>query len=135
MIGKYIYGKLTADATVTSLVGQRIYPIFIPMDATLPAIAYMVTQGPKDNQMKFNSPDHEDYTVTLHIWADHAQGQEGYDILDQTAAAIRNALERVEATANSVTVEQALYLSARDGRDEDRTLMLREVVYKFTVQR
>lgn len=134
-IGRYIYGQLSADAGVSALVGTRIYPVFLPMNVVFPAICYMVAKNPKDNNMKFNSPDHDDYQVTLHIWADHAQGQEAYEANEDIEAAIHAALERVEGTAGGVTVESALWLSSQDGRDEDRTMLLREVTYKFTVKR
>jgi hypothetical protein len=36
---------LVSDATVTSLVGERIYPVRLPQGATLPAIVYFRTGG------------------------------------------------------------------------------------------
>lgn len=131
-IGRYIYGKLSGTTAITNLVGTRIYPVFLPMAAAYPAIVYMQTCTPKDNGMKVEKPDHDDHTVTLHIWADHAQGAEAYDVLDDIEAELRTALDRVEATVNAVQVESCIYTGSRDGRDEDRTLVMREVTFKFT---
>jgi len=35
-----VYSALTGDATVSGLVGTRIYPLVAPQDAALPAIVY-----------------------------------------------------------------------------------------------
>lgn len=35
-----LYVILTDDATVSGLIGTRVYPLLIPQDAALPAIAY-----------------------------------------------------------------------------------------------
>lgn len=40
MIETGLYALLTSASAITSLVGNRIYPVALPEDATLPAIAY-----------------------------------------------------------------------------------------------
>ena len=40
-----IYGQLVGDATVFALTGTRIYPMVIPQDVALPAIAYQRISG------------------------------------------------------------------------------------------
>lgn len=40
---------LTADATVTSLVSTRIYPLRLPQNITLPAIRYQLIQQTSDH--------------------------------------------------------------------------------------
>lgn len=39
---KVVYALLSADATLASLVGSRIYPVVLPQDKTLPALTYEV---------------------------------------------------------------------------------------------
>ena len=40
--GDIVYGKLTTTAAVTTLVGSRVYPVEVPLEADLPAIHYDV---------------------------------------------------------------------------------------------
>lgn len=134
LLGKYIYGKLSITSAITDLVGLRIYPVFLIQDAAYPAIVYTVNNEPLDSRMKDKGPYHDRATVTFHIWADHAQGQQGYDDLDAIDAALRTALDNVEGTVSGVTVEACRYEGSRDGRDEERTLFLREATYRFTTK-
>ena len=133
-LGKYIYGKLSATTAITDLVGTRIFPVFLPQTADYPAIVYTVNNTPLDRSMKSEPADHDRATVTFHIWADHAQGQQGYDDLDAIDAALRTTLDFVEGTVSGVTVESCHYDGSRDGRDEERTLFMREATYTFTTK-
>lgn len=44
-----VYNDLSSDPTVIGLVSTRIYPRMIPQDASLPAIAYMITSDPREH--------------------------------------------------------------------------------------
>lgn len=133
-LGKYIYGKLSTTTAITDLVGTRIYPVFLPDKVAYPAIVYTVANLPLDRGMKDQPANHDRAIVTFHIWADHAQGQQGYDDLDSIDAALREALDFVEGTVAGVIVEGCHYDGSRDGRDEERTLFLRETNYTFTTK-
>jgi len=41
-----LYTFLTGTTAIFALVGTRIYPLLIPLDATLPAVAYQRISGP-----------------------------------------------------------------------------------------
>lgn len=41
-----LYTLVTSDATVTGLIGTRMYPAPIPQDAALPALAYQLISQP-----------------------------------------------------------------------------------------
>lgn len=129
-IGQYIYAKLTATSAVTALVSTRIYPVFMPQDAAYPAIVFLADNVPH-SITKNEASDHDRATVTFHFWASAAQGENGYAALDNIDEAVRDALDYVEGTAGSVTVEVAHYDGSRDGRDEDMTLFLRSATYTF----
>ena len=129
-LGKYIFAMLSADATLTTLVGTRIYPVFLPQAAAYPAIVYTVVNAPLDRQ-KDATAFHDRAVVTFHIWADALQSQDAYNALDDIDSALRAALDFVEGTAGGVTAESCEYEGSRDGRDEERTLFLREAIYKF----
>jgi hypothetical protein len=46
-IEEAIYSHLIADAGVSALVSTRVYPLTIPQDIALPAIAYQRISGPR----------------------------------------------------------------------------------------
>lgn len=134
LLGRYIYGKLSTTTAVTDLVGERIFPVYVPQNETYPCITYMVDNAPLDSKMKDRLAYHDRATVTFHVWADHAQGQQGYDDLDDIDAAIRAALDFVAAAISGIIVETCKYENSRDGRDDDRLLILREITYTFTTK-
>ena len=129
-IGQYIYAKLTADSAVTALVGTRIYPVYMPQQATYPAIVYMADNVPH-TVTKDTPADLELATAKFHYWASAAQGENGYAAIDDIDEAVRDALDFVEGTAGSVTVELCHYDGSKDGRDEEMTLYMREATYTF----
>lgn len=43
-----LYAELAADSSVSALVSSRIYPVLIPQDVDMPAIAYQRISGPRD---------------------------------------------------------------------------------------
>ena len=51
VIEEALVALLEADAGVSALVGNRIYPIVIPDGASLPAIAYQRISGPRAETM------------------------------------------------------------------------------------
>lgn len=132
-IGKYIYATLSADAAVSAIVGTRIFPVFMPMQAEYPAIVYTVTNEPLD-QTKAHAGYYDRSIVTLHLWADVAQGAQAYSVLEDLDLAVRAALDYVSATAGGVTVDSCRYTGSQDGRDENNLAYLKQVTYHFTVR-
>jgi hypothetical protein len=47
-IEEALYAHLTANAGVLALVSTRVYPLVIPQDIALPAIAYQRISGPRE---------------------------------------------------------------------------------------
>jgi len=43
-----LYSRLQAVAGVTALVSTRVYPLLVPQEASLPAIAYQRISGPRE---------------------------------------------------------------------------------------
>jgi hypothetical protein len=129
-LGQYIYAKLSATSAVTALVGSRIYPVFIPEDATYPAIVFSITNQPTDNQKERKS-DHDTSQVTFTYWAEVKQGADAYAALDNVDLAVRNAIDFVAATAGGIQVEACKYISSADGMDENAMFLSRTAVYQF----
>lgn len=44
-----LYSHLVNDSGVAALVSTRVYPLLVPQDTTLPAIAYQRISGPRDH--------------------------------------------------------------------------------------
>ena len=45
-IEQALVAEILAESTITAIIADRIYPLLIPQDVTLPAIAYQVISGP-----------------------------------------------------------------------------------------
>jgi len=128
--GQYIYAKLTAATAVTDLVGTRIYPVFLPQNAEYPAIVYLVDNEPH-TVTKDTPADLDIARVKFHFWASAAQGENGYQSVEDIDYAVREALDFVGGTAGTVTVELCHYDGSKDGRDDEMTLFMREASYTF----
>lgn len=132
--GKYIYAKLAADAGVTALVANRIYPVYLPQNAVYPAIVYLVENEPVDRQ-KDLAAYLDRATVKFHIWASAAQGENGYAAVEDIDTAIRDTIDFVGAdTAGGVSIADAEYLGSSDGRDDEMTLFMRTATYRIVTQ-
>lgn len=98
MIGKAIRALLVADATVTGLVGQRIYPLIAPQPPTRPFVVYTVTGGDRwhsdEGGSGLASP-----RVQVNAYA------ETYAGAHEIAAAIRDALDGYAGTASDVVIQ------------------------------
>ena len=132
-IGQYIYSKLSGTTAVTDLVSTRIYPVFLPQNASLPAIVFSMENRPLDKQ-KDRVAYHDFQTVTFTYWADAAQGANAYAALDNIDSAVRTAIDFVAATSGSVTVETCEYVSSADGMDDDTTRLARTAVFTFVTK-
>lgn len=135
--GKYIYTKLKATAAVTALIGSgdntRLYPVYLPQNVAYPAVVFTVANVPH-HFVKDQPSDIDRAKVTFHIWASAAQGENGYQQIEDIDAAIRTALDYVEGTAGGVTVVNCHYDGSTDGRDEEMTLYMREAIYTVMVK-
>lgn len=129
-VGKYIYAVLSADAGVSALVGDRIYPVIMAEKTPFPAIAYSVTSTPKDTK-KDGPSDYDRDVVVFNIWADVQQGADGYTKVCDIDLAIRAALDFVEGAAGGITVEHCHFDESKDIIAEDRMTIGKESVYTF----
>ncbi len=129
-VGQYIYSKLTATAGVTALVSTRIYPIFLPQNATYPAIIYSVSNKPWDIQ-KDAKATRDEALVTFVYVADASQGNNAYASLDNIDLAVRNAIDFVSATAGSVEVSDCEYKDSEDGFNPENMTITRTATYRF----
>jgi len=90
---------LRADATVSGLVGSRIYPIVAPAEATLPALVYQRISGPRvmthDGPSGLAHPRFQFRAVARH-----------YSEAKGLVNALRSALDGYHGTTSGVTIDE-----------------------------
>ncbi len=134
MIGKYIYSRLTANATFTALVGTKVYPIAAPQETAPPFAVYSVSITPATFH-KGGAATKDNYSVTLRIFYPPGQTTDAYDKVNDCDEAIRDVLDESNTTAGGITVEGSAYTSSTDGMDETTNFFYREVNYNFRMVR
>ena len=103
-----IVAHLQADGTVSGLVGTRIYPLQIPQEASLPAIAYQRISGRATyTQGGDSGPEWARIQLTCHGAT--------YSAVKALAAAVRAALSGATGAMDDVTVQGTFVENDRDG--------------------
>ena len=110
MIETELYTALTADTTIAAVASNRVYPLVMPQDPTLPAITYERISGAKvnglDGYLGMDNPH-----IMLNVWATR------YDTAKELA-------EDVHDCMNKVTAFRALLINDMDGYDPDTGLFV-----------
>lgn len=97
-VGDGIIQILTNDATVSSLVGTRVYPVTIPQGKSYPAIVYfIITELPEDTKNSYNDLDISRVQIDC-MATDYATARSIHD-------AVRLALERNTGTHDSIVFD------------------------------
>ncbi len=103
-----LYALLTADPTVSAIVGARVYPMVMPQRATFPAVTYFRVSGGQQNTLDGYSGT-ENPRIQVDCWA------KKYADVKALAAAIRAAMD-------GATTFRALCISDRDLYEDDADL-------------
>lgn len=116
--GVAIYNLLIANSTITTKVGERVFPGFIPQDTQFPAVTYAF-----DSQTPSNTKDGASKldTMSLSIRVFHEDYVEAVAIGD----AIRSVLDFYNGTQSGVTFNRITFQNQDDGGVE--------YAYEFTV--
>lgn len=96
MIGDIIT-RLLADSHITAVVGQRIFPVHVDQDATLPAIMVTITDMETHDTKTATSTD-DILELDLTVYSKSAK--QGFDIAEN----IRTSLDNFTGTMGSTTV-------------------------------
>ena len=76
---------LLQDATLAGLVGTRIYPLLLPLNAATPAITYALVSDPLQQ-----APGHYRQRIQFSIWAEgEVSAMQGFPVARQVKDAIR----------------------------------------------
>jgi hypothetical protein len=105
MIGKVIYGRLSAEPTVIGIVGQKIYPDLTPQDVQYPFCVYtIVNSTPVDYKDGQSNLEEVQFQVDCYT--------QSYDSTQELANNIRNSLDRFTGTVNGISVQTIKYMSS-----------------------
>lgn len=111
-----VYSILTADSTLSALVGTRIYPNVVPQDVTLPAVAY---QRISTSRVYSHSPGVSQLARPRFQFTSVARS---YSDVKAVANALRGALDAYGGTAASVLVFTMLSQNEFDTFSDDGDL-------------
>jgi hypothetical protein len=106
-----LYSELTGDAGVSALVSTRIYPLQVPQDVAMPAVAYQQISG---------SPEYAHDGDSGLNWArfQFTCQAETYAGAKALAVAVKAALSGASGTMDDTTVDVILIDNETDWRSE-----------------
>ena len=121
-----LYSALSADATVSGLVGARIYPEIMPFDVTYPAISYQRISTARYQTLE-SVDDFTQVRIQVDCW------DSTYSGVKALANAVKNAIDGVR-TLGSQAVHHCFMDSMNDlsqfnGDREDRRISMDFMVY------
>ena len=125
MIGKALYGKLSATAAVTALVSTRIFPDMATQDATYPFIVY-TNDATQPTDVKDSASPLDVVTMSVMIYSN------SYSQAQDIAAAVRTALDRMTGTVQGVNVQSCRFEGQNSAQMEfDKRVFVIEQSYVF----
>lgn len=129
MIGKAIYGKLSATTAVTAITSTRIYPDMATQDATYPFIVYSVTDtAPTDIKDGVSSLDVVSVSVMMYA--------ESYAVVLDLSEKVRAALDRMTGIYDGVNVQSCKFNGQSSGNMHlDKHIFVVEQEYQFRQNR
>lgn len=103
-----VYARLTADATVASFVGTRVFPVFAPTGTTVPLIVTQINGIDRDQSLT-GPIGRPVVTVGVVMYATT------YNEVRKLARAVRRALDGFTGTAAGATVQRTTITAESDG--------------------
>jgi hypothetical protein len=67
-IENIVYSILSTDATVSAAFGTRIYPVIVPFDSVLPAIAYRIS-GVEPYETQSSASNMTKYSIQISVFS------------------------------------------------------------------
>lgn len=121
-----LYAYLTADAGVSAVIGNRLYPLAIPQGATLPAAAYQ--------RISYrNLLAHDGVTNYATVRVQITCTADTYDSAKSASEAIRQACDGYSGVMGAYTVHECEIVTMLDGynQDTDRHTVRLDVMIHF----
>ncbi len=111
---------LLADATLTTLIGTRLYPLTLPQNPTLPAMTYQWVSGERvhtaDGALGLSRP-----RIQFDAWATT------YLVAESVFEALRKRLDAFRGAAGASIIQGAFFDSERDLYESEPKLYRRSV--------
>lgn len=96
---------LLEDTTIAGLVGTRIYPLLLPLDAATPAITYALVSDPFQQ-----APGHYRQRIQFSIWAEGAtSAMQGFPVAREVREAIRTLVDGRAGDKYPCEIEDSTY--------------------------
>ena len=99
------------DTSVRSIVDHRIYPLKMPMGASLPALTIHKISGPRDHITGHGTPRYQ-----VSCWA------ESFAIVQTLSEAVVNCLTRYKGVASGNHIKQIVYENSLDAIEDETGL-------------
>ena len=119
MISRAVYMLLTANSTLSGLVGTKIYPIRTPQTVSEPFLIYTLAAEPIDTKDGIATQELHDLQITFF--------SSNYETGQNIKAAVRSALDRKSGTYSSQKIQTIVFEDERDSYDNNASL------YKFDI--
>lgn len=110
-IEQTLWSVLTADAGVSSIVSSRVYPMLIPQNTSLPAIAYQMISAPRQHTV-CDTIDMIPSRWQFTCWATT------YTSLRALVSAVRGVLDNYNGTVGSVVIQSIHFIEEVDLMNE-----------------
>ena len=109
-IEEAIYSYLSGEAGITTIVGNRIYPMILPQDTDYPALTYFRVSGPEHHDKDVAFP-----RIQISCWA------EKYEEARTLAGEVKAAFQRLKGPMGDpgVAVIQGVFLNVLDLYDNE----------------
>ena len=131
-IEEVVWYKMVNDATLAALVGTRVYPLLVPQDATMPAIAYQ----------KISSTKHQAHDGSSHLARSRFQftvEADDYATAKATATAVKTCWDSfagyVGSTTEGLTIQGTSIENDLDGENIGATAQMATPVMMAPVVR
>lgn len=110
-----LYTRLTSSTDVTSQVSDRVYPLPLPQEATIPALTWQKISGPREHAMG-QDPGEAHSRFQLDCWGES---------LNDTLAirdGLLSGLSRWSSSTGSVTVYDVFLINEQQSYEDDARL-------------
>jgi hypothetical protein len=121
MIEEAVYSRLSGYAAVSALISTRLYPLVIPQDVSLPAIAYQKIDSTK-------TANHAGASQLARSRFQFTCQAETYSDAKALAEAVRHCWEGYRGTVATVRIDGTLIDNDQDGYNEPLSLVIQPSV-------
>lgn len=126
-VAKHVYKQLSGSASLTDIVGERIYPVNVEGAPAFPFVVFDTQTGEPDYTKDGDVTDH--HTVTCYVMARNYM-----DELLPAAEAVRTALELQLASYPDYEVTEATMESAIDGWEDALQCFTYTLTFSLTTE-